>query len=221
VWSPDGKKLAYIWWDNVRDQAEAHIIGLDGSEPRRLHQVDYYKGWVEMADWSPDGKNILAFFLNEARRWQLGLISIKDSPIQILKTFDAVHPISTKAKFSPDGRYIVYEFPQKEEFRKKDISLISSDGMKEIPLIAHPADDYLLGWSPDGKWILFSSDRTGTRDAWIIRCLDHSSLGRKTSRRSSACKAGYRDSRAPGIQPGWFLLLQHCGSNVGYLLRQA
>jgi Tol biopolymer transport system component len=165
VWSPDGKKLAYIWWDNVRDQAEAHIIGLDGSEPRRLHQVDYYKGWVEMADWSPDGKNILAFL-------QLGLISIKDSPIQILKTFDAVHPISTKAKFSPDGRYIVYEFPQKEEFRKKDISLISSDGMKEIPLIAHPADDYLLGWSPDGKWILFSSDRTGTRDAWIIQVLE-------------------------------------------------
>jgi len=172
VWSPDGKQLAYIWWDNARDQAEAHIIGLDGSEPRPLRQVDYYKGWVELADWSPDGKNILAFFRNEAKRWQLGLISIKDSPIQILKTLDVVNPISMKAKYSPDGRYIVYDFPQKEEFRKKDISLISSDGTKEIPLIAHTADDYLLGWSPDGKWILYSSDRTGTRDAWIIQVLE-------------------------------------------------
>jgi Tol biopolymer transport system component len=171
VWSPDGKQLAYIWEDDAKGQVEVHIVGLDGSEPRFLHQVDYYKGWVEVADWSPDGKNILAFFLNEAKRWQLGLISIKDSSIQILKTFDAVDPF-LKAQFSPDGRYIVYDFPQKEEFRKKDISLVSSDGTKEIPLIAHPADDYLLGWSPDGKWILFSSDRTGTRDAWIIQVLE-------------------------------------------------
>jgi Tol biopolymer transport system component len=172
VWSPDGKQLAYIWEDDAKGQVEVHIVGLDGSEPRLLHQVDYYKGWVELADWSPDGKNILAFFLNEAKRWQLGLISIKDSSIQILKTFDAVDPFPMKAQFSPDGRYIVYNSPQKEEFRKKDISLVSSDGTKEIPLIAHPADDYLLGWSPDGKWILFSSDRTGTRDAWIIQVLE-------------------------------------------------
>ena len=172
VWSPDGKQLAYIWLDGAKGQVEVHIVGLDGLEPRLLHQVDYNKGWVELADWSPDGKNILAFFLNEAKRWQLGLISVKDSSVQILKTFDAVDPFPMKARFSPNGRYIVYDFPQKEEFRKKDISLVSSDGTKEIPLIAHPADDYLLGWSPDGKWILFSSDRTGTRDAWIIQVLE-------------------------------------------------
>lgn len=172
VWSPDGKQLAYIWEDGAKDQVEVHIVGLDGSEPRLLYQINYYKGWVEVADWSPDGKNILAFFLNEAKRWQLGLISIKDSSIQILTTFDAVDLFPMKAEFSPDGRYIIYDFPQEKESRKKDISLISSDGMKEIPLIAHPADDYLLGWSPDRKWILFSSDRTGTRDAWIIQVLE-------------------------------------------------
>jgi Tol biopolymer transport system component len=172
VWSPDGKQLAYNWEDGAKGQAEVHIVGLDGSEPLLLHQVDFYKGWVEVADWSPDGKNILAFLLNEAKSWQLGLISIKDGSVQILKTFDAADPFPMKAKFSPDGRYIVYDFPQERESRKKDISLISSDGTKEIPLIAHPADDYLLGWSPDGKWILFSSDRTGTRDAWIIQVVE-------------------------------------------------
>jgi Tol biopolymer transport system component len=173
VWSPDGKQLAYIWENDAKGQVDVHIVGLDGSEPRLLHQVvDYNKGWVEVADWSPDGKNILAFILNEAKRWQLGLISIKDSSIQVLKTFDAVDPFLMKAKFSPDSRCIVYDFPQERESKKKDISLISSDGMKEIPLIAHPADDYLLGWSPDGKWVLFNSDRTGTRDAWIIQVVE-------------------------------------------------
>jgi Tol biopolymer transport system component len=174
VWSPDGKQLAYIWEKYAKGQVEVHIVGLDGSEPRLLHQVDSYKGWVELADWSPDGKNILAYFINETRQCQLGLISIKDSSIQILKTFDVAGPppYLMKAQFSPDGRYIVYDFPQERGSRKKDISLISSDEIKEAPLIAHPADDYLLGWSPDGKWILFSSDRTGTRDAWIIQVSD-------------------------------------------------
>jgi len=171
VSSPDGKQLAYIWEKYAKGQVEVHIVGLDGSEPRLLHQVDSHKGWVELADWSPDGKNILAFFSNETRQRQLGLISIKDSSIQILKALDAVDPLP-KAQFSPDGRYIVYDFPQERESGKKDISIISLDGMKEIPLIAHPADDYLLGWSPDGKWILFSSDRAGTRDAWIIQVLE-------------------------------------------------
>jgi Tol biopolymer transport system component len=172
VWSPDGKQLAYIWEDYAKGQVEVHIVGIDGSEPRLLHQVDSNKAWIELADWSPDGKNIVAFFLNEAKRWQLGFISIKDSSIQILKTFDAVDPLPMKAQFSPDGRYIVHDFPQEKGSRKNDISVISSDGMNEIPLIVHPADDYLLGWSPDGKWILFSSDRTGTRDAWIIQVLE-------------------------------------------------
>jgi Tol biopolymer transport system component len=30
-----------------------------------------------------------------------------------------------------------------------------------------PADDGLLGWAPDGKHLLFSSDRSGTPDAWL------------------------------------------------------
>jgi tetratricopeptide (TPR) repeat protein len=126
VWSPDGKQLAYIWENDAEGQVEVHIVGLDGSEPRLLHKVDFYKGWVELADWSPDGKNILAFILNEAKSWQLGLISIKDGSIQILKTFDAADPFPMKAQFSPDGRYIVYDFPQKKEFRKKDISLMEN-----------------------------------------------------------------------------------------------
>jgi Tol biopolymer transport system component len=35
-------------------------------------------------------------------------------------------------------------------------------------LIQHPADDYLLGWSPDGRWTVFASDRTGTLGLWVV-----------------------------------------------------
>jgi Tol biopolymer transport system component len=34
--------------------------------------------------------------------------------------------------------------------------------------VKHPADDRLLGWLPDGKGILFASDRTGSVSMWFL-----------------------------------------------------
>ena len=31
-----------------------------------------------------------------------------------------------------------------------------------MPLVEHPANDIVLGWAPDGKWVLFTSDRADT-----------------------------------------------------------
>ncbi|HEX4946870.1 MAG TPA: hypothetical protein VFZ34_09410, partial [Blastocatellia bacterium] len=56
--------------------------------------------------------------------------------------------------------------------RENDISLLATDGSGETPLIVHPAHDRLLGWSPDGKSILFGSDRAGTMSAWLQRVAD-------------------------------------------------
>jgi Tol biopolymer transport system component len=39
-------------------------------------------------------------------------------------------------------------------------------------LVEHSARDYVLGWSPDGKWICFASDRSGTTDLWVIGVSD-------------------------------------------------
>ncbi len=172
VWSRDGKQLAYNW-DNVeKGRVELYIVGLKNLESRLLYQIDFKRDWISPVDWSPDGKDILAFFTGEKRACQLGLISVKDGSIRIIKTFPAIDPFPMAAQFSPDGRYIVYEFPQEELKREKNISIISSDGKDEWPLIAHAANDNLLGWSPDGNWILFTSDRTGTWDAWIIQVME-------------------------------------------------
>ena len=75
-------------------------------------------------------------------------------------------------KFSPDGRYIAYDYPPQEDSDNRDIFLLAADGRREIPLVEHPADDVLLGWTPDGNNILFASDRSGSMGAWILRVAD-------------------------------------------------
>jgi Tol biopolymer transport system component len=71
-------------------------------------------------------------------------------------------------RFSPDSRYIVYDRLPDDTSPERDIFLMSIDTGQETPLIQHPADDYLLGWSRDGKWLVFASDRTGALGLWVV-----------------------------------------------------
>ena len=170
-WSPDSRQLVYLWV-TPDDGYELRIVGLDGSEPRVLFRSEK-KTWVEPADWSPDGKYILAGFLMEDKSIQLSLISVADGSVRILKTFYEHEGQPTSGGlFSPDGRYIAYTRSPSEDSAERDIFLFSIEGGYELPLITHLADDYFLGWAPDGKNILFASERTGTMDAWIIQVAD-------------------------------------------------
>jgi Tol biopolymer transport system component len=165
-WSPDGKQLVYAWQGQFPTQ-ELRIIGLDGTGPRTLYRDEKVR-WVAPRGWSPDGRRILASLFT-GKGVQLALISVADSTVQILRPLD---PRISNTSFSPDGRYIACDLPQREGSSKHDIFLIQSDGGGETRLLEHPADDSLLGWSPDGNWLLFVSDRTGSLDLWAQRIAD-------------------------------------------------
>ncbi len=168
--SPDGNRIAYICqngWD-----FELRTIGLDGSNPRVLIGKEFWKGALGYPDivpgaWSADGKHILVSLWTRDKPIQIALVTVQDGSVQILKTLDWRNP--GHMCLSPDGRYIAYDFPQKENAKERDIFLLASDGGREIPLVQHPATDLAVGWTPDGKGLLFASDRTGTMDLWFVR----------------------------------------------------
>ena len=170
-WSPDGKRIVYNWY-NKQELFDLRIVGLDSPKPRILYSVKEVE-YVHPFEWSPDGKNILIAFTHEIEDGgKVGLISVEDKSFRVLKTFDRRMDdvfVLPGFVYSPDGKYIAFSFPPDKDTQKHDIFLLSIDGKREIPLINHPANDTLLGWAPDGKWILFKSDRTGTLDALAIR----------------------------------------------------
>jgi Tol biopolymer transport system component len=168
-WSPDGKKIAYSWWIDDKKN-DLRIIGLDGSESRILTGPH---GWIRCSDWSPDGEHILAAVYGRASVSGISLVSVEDGSIKTLKK--KISGDSTM-RFSPDGKYIAFNYLSGDG-SDSDIYLLSVDGETEIPLIEHPAHDCFLGWTPDGKHLLFSSDRTGTFDAWILPVSDGSPDG--------------------------------------------
>ncbi len=163
-WSPDGKHIAYGWYDFKC--SELRIISVEGGKSRTL--VDYEgTSWMQVFDWSPDGKEILIGLEREFSQRQIALVSAADGETKFLKTFEGPGPWPQVMRFSRDGKYIAYAYPQEKDSLERDILVISIEDKREFPLVRHPGDDLLLGWTPDGKSILFASDRTGSMDMWL------------------------------------------------------
>ena len=170
-WSPDGKQIVYDWYNNENKFVDLCIIGLDNSEPRILYS-NKQVWWAQTYDWSPDGKQILACFRIKDGPEQIVLVSVADGSVRVLKTFDLKWSWPQNMCFSPDGHYIVFSYQRKEDSPDHDICVMSADGSSDIPVVEHPANDFVLGWAPDGKNILFGSDRTGNYDLWRIQIAD-------------------------------------------------
>ncbi len=166
--SPDGKEVAYNW-DNKDGSTDLRLVRLDGSAPRILYSNK--EVFPVPIDWSPDGKYILTCLGRVPNSIQAVLLSAADGSVRVLKTFEWV-PGGGKVKFSPDGRYIAYDAPQQPDSDNRDIFLLAADGSHEIRVVEHPANDRMLGWTPDGNNILFASDRSGSMSAWLLRVVD-------------------------------------------------
>ncbi|MER3415228.1 MAG: MdsD protein [Gemmataceae bacterium] len=62
---------------------------------------------------------------------------------------------------SPDGKLVAFSY-------MSDIWIVDSVGGVARPLTSHPAHDIGPVFSPDGKWIAFSSNRYGSYDLFVI-----------------------------------------------------
>ncbi len=180
TFSPDGKQIAYAWYSdkNKENSWDLRIVpvpgGIEVPKPRVLYRnqdIDY----IQPAEWSRDGKQILALFTRKDRTNQIAMISVMDGSARILKTFDWRSP--TRMSLSPDGRYVAYDFPPKEEAQEREIFVLSVDGSRESKLVEHPADDMSPMWTPDGKRILFTSNRTGSMGIWLIPVVEGKAQG--------------------------------------------
>jgi Tol biopolymer transport system component len=170
IWSPDSRQIAYCWID-TGEGTDLRIVGLDGLAPRVLHS-DPESGYAWPRAWSHDGKHIAAIFCNRDAPKQtehidkIALVSVADGSMRILKTLG--NRRSRFMSFSPDDRYLAYQLETEEGSRTHDIHLLAIDGSQDIPLIVHPANDGSPFWSPDGKCIIFVSDRSGSKAIWML-----------------------------------------------------
>jgi Tol biopolymer transport system component len=89
-----------------------------------------------------------------------------DSSAKILKTIEWRG--TSNIAFSRDGKFLAYDLPVTSSSPQRDVFVVAVDGSRETPTVVHPADDRVVGWSPDGKTLLFSSYRSGAAGLWAM-----------------------------------------------------
>jgi len=99
VWAPDGKRLAYVSFENKKPVVYIHSL-LDG----KRHVVANFKGSNSAPAWTPDG-NRLAVVLSREGGSQLFMINADGSGVRRLASSSG---IDTEPRFSPDGQWIYF-----------------------------------------------------------------------------------------------------------------
>jgi Tol biopolymer transport system component len=165
--SPDGKQVAYGWQST---NPEIRVVPLDPAaikEPRRVRTFDASEvRFLGVRDWSPDGKSLAVGLSRKDGTSQIAIVSVADGALRLLKSTDWRG--ADRIAFSRDGQYVAYDLPATEESDQRDVFVMAVDGSREVPAVVHMANDLVVGWSPDGRQLLFSSDRTGSNALWAV-----------------------------------------------------
>jgi Tol biopolymer transport system component len=174
-WSPDGRQIAYDWW-SPGHPSELRVIDLQGRGSRTLYAAPEGSNLI-LLDWSPDGGEILVGIQGVEHRRRLAAVALAEGTVRTIGYTNGLYPSDRMAEYSPDGRHILYSDIPSGDGRSDDVFVVSVDGRDATAIVDHPANDMALGWSPDGRWVLFLSDRTGSLDLWTVPVRDGKAAG--------------------------------------------
>jgi Tol biopolymer transport system component/DNA-binding winged helix-turn-helix (wHTH) protein len=178
--SRDGQRIAFTWGNAEASpsRTELRLGNLAGEfAPRTLYR-NPEAHWISVFDWSPDDKLLAVEVERRDRTYQIGLLSVSDGSLRVLKSIDEWQGAG-RMFFSPDGKYLGYDVPHDNRGLQRDVFVISVDGATENHAVANPVNDIdiMMGWSPDGKWLLFASERTEPASLWGMPFADGKTNG--------------------------------------------
>lgn len=163
VISPDQKRIAFTW--KGKERWELRMIDWGGSNQQTVYA--HPEGtWLEPIAWSPDGREILLHLETRDRTKQIAWIPAGGGRARVLKTFPWQTLDDVKA-LSPDGRHIAYDAAGADG-KSRTIFVLASDGSSETAVTGGSTMDMVVGWMPDGKTLLFATDRTGVHELWAV-----------------------------------------------------
>ncbi len=155
-WAPDGRKIYYAktsrsndHWSNIYD---LYLYDIDRDQETRLtHGMRANSPAV-----SPDGST-LAYVAGSDGTLNLYTMKTDGSDVKRLTSYSDGEQVYDP-KWSPDGSTIIFDYSIRDG---RDVYTVPASGGSASPLIATPSDERNAVYTPDGKNILFCSDKTG------------------------------------------------------------
>lgn len=155
--SPEGNRLAFATTRN--GNSEVFVLDLRSGQAQRL---TFHSSGDLSPSWSPTGREI-AFTSDRGGRPQIYLMNADGSNVRRL-TFEGDY--NAAPAWSPQGDWIAHVCRTGRMGFK--LCLTSPDGQRRLQLTSGPGIDDSPSWAPDGRHLVFSSNRGGTSHIYMV-----------------------------------------------------
>jgi Tol biopolymer transport system component len=189
-WAPDGNQLAFC------SESSIYIVPAFGGVPRRIIENSSGNSAYSPA-WSPDGKK-MAFVQEDA----IHIFDLETGKSEKIIDVKEAHCLS----WSPDGSKIAYvsgninfvfsiiDIPESRmsfigNIAPSSIYILSLADRSAINVTGLESMNISPAWSPDGKQLLFISDRGGARDIFTMPLASSGKPGAQPARLTTGLDA--------------------------------
>jgi Tol biopolymer transport system component len=168
AFSPDGKQIVFR---SEREGGGLFVMGATGESVRRLTDFGYNPAW------SPDGEEIVfatqgVDYTSRTIRSKLWIVNVASGEKRLLTESDAVQP-----NWSPHGHRIAFwsmDDASGTTTGQRDLWTLPAAGGEAVPVTNDVPVDWNPVWSPDGRYLYFSSDRGGSMNLWRVQIEEES-----------------------------------------------
>jgi Tol biopolymer transport system component/DNA-binding winged helix-turn-helix (wHTH) protein len=169
VWSPDGRRIAYVvsryqlGWDDA--EVALYIRDIAGGDLRRILSSARLRSALA---WTPDGRLIYSLSelppssQNDTNLWAVRVdsrgVRTWGTPTRLTNGADA----KVRASISADGKKLI--FVRGVDSAGVYVTEVAGSGSRLSPLERLSLDErrnFPYTWTPDGKSVIFTSDRDG------------------------------------------------------------
>ncbi len=158
AYSPDGQQIAFR---SERDGGGLFVMGATGESVRRVTDFGFNPAW------SPDGREIACATEGivdpriRRERSEVFRVNLATGERHLVSRGDAVQP-----SWSPHGFRIAYW--GKSPAGQRVIRTVPVGGGEAVPVTHDLSIDWNPVWSPDGRYLYFTSDRSGVMNLWRV-----------------------------------------------------